>query len=218
MPSPAISPPQTAAAGLFRFASELIAALLLRRAIFDQAVRDPAAWRNAAVVVIFAAAAADSLGLYSDLDVFLVRGLVNWSLLPIMLLAIARWSAATAVALAVARILGERMSYGALWRPAGYGYAPATVMMLPALLYSLDLTPVTASMVWTIRWLALPWTVAALTLAARAAGAANVGRAVAIGAVLFVAANVFDVLLDFLLLLMLGVSGGAPPPPTDAVL
>ena len=93
----------------------------------------------------------------------------------------------------------------------GYGYAPAAIQMIPALIYWLDLLPVTSTMVWTIRWLALPWTLAALTLAALAAGASSNVRAVVIAVVLFVAANLFDVLLDFLLLTALGLPAASPP-------
>lgn len=218
-PTPVTAPPQTAATALVRFASELASAITLRRAVYDHAARDPTAWRRAAVVVIVAAAAADSLGLYSDLDVFLVRLLANWSLVPIMLLAVARWSVGTGVGLTVARLLGERLTYGPLWRSAGYGYAPAIVLMLPAIVYALELATVTESMVWTTRWLALPWTLAALTVAALAAGASNTGRAAAIAAALFVGSNLFDVLLDLSLHLLLGIPAGSTPAvPSDAVL
>ncbi len=206
-----------AGSAILRFGGEVISAAALQRAVFATAARDPTTWRKAAGVVILAALAADSLGVYSDVDLFLVRVLTNWSLIPIMLLAIARLSAGTAAAFAMARILGERISYGALWRPSGYAYAPAIVQIIPALIYWLDLLPVTQTMVWTIRWLALPWTIAALAFAALAAGASTALRATVLAGVLFVAANLFDVLLDLLLFLALGLVGG-PPSPSDAVL
>lgn len=209
--------PHPAASAIFRFGGEVFFAAALQRVVFETAARDPTTWRKAAGVVILAAAAADSLGVYSEVDLFLVRVLVNWSLIPLMLLAIARLSVGTAAALAVARILGEGISYGALWRSSGYAYAPAIVQIIPALIYWLDLLPVTQTMVWTLRWLALPWTIAALTVAAGAAGVSTVGRATVVAAVLFVGANLFDVLLDLLLFIASGLVAH-PSTPSDAVL
>ncbi len=206
------SPPQTAASALVGFAAEFAAALFLRPAIYDRAVRDAGTWRRAAVVVIVAAVAADSLGLYTDVDAFLVIVLANWSLLPIMLLAIARWAVAAGAAWVVCRVLRQTAAYGDLLRPSGYAYAPAAVQLLPAFVYWLDLMQVTPALLSTARWLAVPWLLAALTLAALAARVASVPRAITVAVVLFVSANLFDSVLDTLLHTILDLPGSIPGP------
>ncbi len=162
----ATAPPSTAAVALVGFFSEISSALFLKRRLFDAAATDPSTWRRAGLVVILAGFASDSLGLYSDLDAFLVRFLANWSLVPIMLLGLARWLAGTAVAHTVCRIFGEDIPFEALMRCAGYAYAPALIQFVPGLVYWLDLMPVTLDMVWLIRWLSVAWLLSALTVAA----------------------------------------------------
>jgi len=202
----------TSASALGAFASEFMEALALRRSLYDRAVRDQGSWRRAAVVVIVAALAADSLGLYSECDVFLAVFLGNWSLIPIMSLALGRWTFGTGASWLVCRILGTDVPYGNLLRPAGYAHAAAAVQFLPALVYWLDLMPVTPAMLSMVRWLAVPWLLAALTIAALAAGVATLPRAGVAALVLFVAGNLFDVVLDELLRLLLGLSGTIPAP------
>lgn len=204
--------PYTSGSALIAFASEFIEALALRRSLYDRAVRDRGSWRRAAVVVIVAALAADSLGLYSEVDVYLAVFLHNWSLIPIMILALGRWTFGTGASWLVCRILGADVPYGNLLRPAGYAHAAAAVQFLPALIYWLDLMPVTPAMLSMVRWLAVPWLLAALTVAALAAVAATLPRAGIAALVLFVAANLFDILLDELLRLVLGMSGAIPAP------
>lgn len=203
--------PRTAAEALVGFARELTAALLLRPALYARAVSDRGAWRRAAVVVILGALGADSIGLYSHLDEFLVVLLANWSLIPIMLIALARWAVACAVAFGFCRLLGARTDYGALLRPAGYAHAPAVLQFLPTIAYWLDIAPVTRDMLEAVRWLTLPWLWAALTLAAMHAGVRPLPRAAATALVLFVSANLFDLVLDELLLAAIGL-GGEPVP------
>lgn len=205
-------PPVTAAGALLEFFSELWNAVLLHRSLFDRVAGDPTLWRKSGLVVILAALSSDSLGLFSELDVFLVQTIANWSLIPIMLLALLRWSVGSAGGLAVCRIFGEDVPYARLMRCAGFGYAPALIHILPALLYWLDLMPVTLAMVTVVRWIALPWVLAALSVGAGAAGVSTRGRAVAVAVVLFVAANLFDVLLDVVLLTALGVPDLLPTP------
>ncbi len=208
-------PPRTAASAIADLVSDFGAALFLQRPVFDRAAAQASAWRKAAVVVIIAALASDSLGLYSDTDEYLVRTLAAWSLVPIMVLALARWAFGTAVAKLVINLLAEKVSYQRLLRPAGLAYAPAVVHFLPALVYWLDLLPVTHAMVSTARWLSLPWLLAALAMAAQAAGVSTRVRAVTVAIVLFVAANLFDVLIDAFLFLS---SGSAPIRlPADAI-
>jgi hypothetical protein len=213
----AVTPPSTAASALVEFASEFAEALTLRRSLYDRAARDPASWRRAAVVVMVAALAADSLGLYSELDAFLAVFLGNWSLVPIMLLALGRWATGTGAAWLACRIVGTGVPYHDLLRPAGYAHAPAAVQFVPALVYWLDLLPVTPAMLSTTRWLAVPWLLTALALAALASGVATLPRAVSAAVTLFIAANLFDVVLDRLLLFALGLSASLPAPP-DGVL
>lgn len=197
--------PRTAAAAIVGFAREFSAALLLRPAIYAQAVADPGSWRRAAVAVIIAALAADSIGLYTHVDEFLVVHLANWSLIPIMLLALARWSTACGVAWALARMFGPSIAYGELLRPSGYAHAPAALQFLPAIAYWLDIMQVTPAMLTTVRWLAVPWLLAALTLAAISARVPAPARAVAVAVTIFVAGNLFDVVLDSVLLAVLGI-------------
>ncbi len=206
MPPP---PPQTAATAIVAFAVELFSAITLRRAVFDAAAARAQTWRKAAVVVILAAIAADSIGFYTDLDELLVRILVNWSLLPIMMIALLRWAFGCSIAHRLSRIFGEEINFGALVRCAGYGYAPALFQLAPALFYLTDLAPVTFALVSTFRWLSLVWLLAALTLAMRAAGASTTPRAFAIGLVVFIASNLFDVMIDAIL--YVGIGGTGPP-------
>ncbi len=157
--------------------------------------------------------ASDSIGLYSNVDAFLVLHLASWSLVPIMLLALARWAAGSMAAHAVCRIFGETLSFESLMRCGGFAYAPALILGLPALVYWLDMMPVTVAMISVIRWLSLPWLLSALTIAARAAGVRTWARAVAVAIVFFVASNLFDVLLDS----ALGLAMGSTPPLAPAV-
>ena len=198
--------PRTAAAAIVAFGREFAAALFLRPTLYAATVSDAGSWRRAGVVVILAALAADSMGLYSRVDEFLVVILANWSLIPIMLLALARWAVASGAAWAACRILGKRVTWGDLLRPAGFAHAPAALQFLPALLYWLELTQVTSAMRWTVRLLAVPWMLAALTLAAVAAGVSPLPRAIVVAVVLFIAGNLFDLLLDDTLLFLLGLS------------
>ena len=191
-------PPQTAAAAVVGFFRDLAAAILLRRAIFADAVADAGSWRRGAVVVILASLASDSLGLYSDLDLYLVQRLANWSLLPIMIVALLRWGFGTTVALGVARVLSYKMELGNLLRPSGYAYAPAVIYVLPAFLYWFDLVPVTLGLVVAVRVIVLPWLIVALTYAALAAGVTSRPAAVAVAVSLFISANLFDVFFDLL--------------------
>lgn len=201
------SSPETAAAAIVEFLGDLFAAILLRGSVYRDAVADPRAWRRAAVIVILAGMASDSLGLYSHLDRFLVVTLANWSLLAIMLLAIARWYFGTGVAWIAARAGGMDMDYAALMRAAGYAYAPGALHILPAVLYWVGVVPVTLAIVTAIHWLVLPWILVALTVAVRAAGVTSLPRAFTIGLVIFVASNLFDVLLDGVLFVGLGLDG-----------
>jgi hypothetical protein len=210
-------PPATAAGAVLQFVSELWNAMLLDRSLFARAAAVPALWRKSGLIVILAALSSDSLGLYSDLDVFLVRAIASWSLIPIMILALLRWSAGTAGGFVVCRIFREDVAYSRLMRCAGFGYAPALIHLVPALLYWLDLLPVTLAMVTVVRWIALPWVIAALSVGAAAAGVSTRGRAVAVAIVLFVSANLFDVLLDVALLTALGLPHSLPLP-ADGVL
>ncbi len=202
--------PQTAAAAIAGFFGDLLNAATLRSELYRRVAADPQAWRRGAVVVMLAAVASDSLGLYTDLDELLVRTFANWSLLLIMLLALARWLWGSAVGWLGSRILGESIDYGVLLRSAGYGYAPQCLHLLPALLYWLGLVQVTLPLVIGIRLAVLPWTLAALTVAARAAGASSAAKGFAIGLLLFVGANLFDVLLDGLLALLVAAPAAVP--------
>ncbi len=210
-------PPTTAGSALIGFFSDVVGAALLRQSLYSAAAADPSSWRRAGLVVILAGLASDSLGLYTDLDEFLVRALGSWSLIPIMLLGLGRWLAAAAAGLLICRIFAEDTSFEKLLRCVGYGYAPAMIHSLPALVYMLDLAPVTEDMVTTVRWVAVPWIVSALTVAARAAGVSTMARAIAVAVVVFIAANLFDVLLDLALLAAIGMPQGHPLP-VDALL
>ena len=204
------SSPPTAASSIADLASDFSAALFLQRRVFYEAAANPSFWRKAALVMIIAGLASDSLGLYTDLDLFLVRALATWSLVPIMTLALLRWAFATGAAWLAARTLGDRIPYDRLLRPSGLAYAPTAIHLIPAVVYWLDLTPVTLSMVSTVRWMAHPWTIAALSLAAISAGVSTRTRALAVALTLFIACNLFDLFLDGLLFLTQGRSGAAP--------
>ncbi len=204
----ASAPPSSAGLAVFGFASDVWSALLLRRSLYDEAAADPMAWRRAGLVIILAGMASDSIGLYSDVDAFLVLHLASWSLVPIMLVALARWTAGTLAAHTICRIFGESVSFESLMRGGGFAYAPGLILAFPAVIYWLDIVQVTVEMVSAIRWLSLPWLVSALTIAARAAGVSTWARALAVAAVFFVASNLFDVVLDAALV---QVVGGADP-------
>jgi len=199
--------PQTAAAAIAGFFGDLVNAATLRPELYRRVAADPQAWRRGAVVVMLAAVASDSLGLYTDLDELLVRTFANWSLLLIMAVALLRWLWGAGAGWLGSQILGESIEYRVLLRSAAYGYAPQCLHFLPALLYWLGLVQVTLPMVIGIRLAVLPWTLAALTVAVRAAGATSAAKGFVIGLLLFVGANLFDVLLDGFLALLI-----APPP------
>lgn len=180
----------------------LFNALFLRREFYESVAATPGATGPAGAVVCLAAIARESVGLYEISQGFKAWGLV---LVVIVVFALLRWLAYSAVMYPVARLIsGRKVGYATLLRCLGFAETPA-VASLAAFLVGDDLYPF-------IKFAVGAWLLLATIVAVRAAAGVTTARAVAIGIVGFAAYLGIGLAVDFV------ASTAAPPAEAPAAL
>jgi hypothetical protein len=180
----------------------LLNAILLRREFYDAVAADAHATAPAGAIVCLAALARESVGLYQ-----LSQSLKAWGLVLILVVvfALVRWLIYASIMYPIARALGgQAAEYKRLLRCLGFAETPAVVSML-AFVLDERLFP------W-VQFGVGAWLLAATIVAVRAATGVSAPRAVAIGALGFVAYLALGIGLDVATRMPEPAAPGPPPP------